>query len=144
MKVLYDTSVLIPALLVGHDKHSMAFPQLETAKRGDDQGYLSTHSLAEVYAVVTRLPQPLGISPESAKEITVDLLEYLVPVALSVDDYRQAIAPVTSLNLTDGVMYNAVIAQPALNASVERLATLNPKDFVRLGDEVSRLVHVPE
>ena len=144
MKFLYDTSLLVPALLVKHDRHSIAFPQLETAKRGDDQGYLSTHSLAELYAVATRLPQPIGVSPESAEAMILDMLEYLVPVELSTDDYRQAIARVTSLNLAGGVMYDAVIAQAALKANVERLITLNPKDFDRLGNKVSFLVDVPE
>ena len=41
-------------------------------------------------------------------------------------------------------MYDAVIAQAALKAKVDRLVTLNPKDFVRLGDEVAEIVYVPE
>lgn len=45
MKVLYDTSVLVPALLSAHSNHLAAFSQLEMAKQGEVQGYLSTHSL---------------------------------------------------------------------------------------------------
>ncbi|CAN5632598.1 hypothetical protein BH23CYA1_BH23CYA1_08580 [soil metagenome] len=48
MKVLYDTSVLIPALLVNHDRHSAAFPRLETARQGDDQGYLLRNTLSNI------------------------------------------------------------------------------------------------
>lgn len=108
------------------------------------QGYLSTHSLAELYAVATRLPSPIGVSPEGTKAIILDLLEYLVPVELSASDYRQAIARVASLNLAGGVMYDAIIAQAALKVNVDRLITLNAKDFLRLGDQVSALVSVPE
>lgn len=66
MKVLYDTSVLIAALLVEHANHALAFPQLELARRGEVKGYISTHSLAELYSVMTRLPQPLRVFPNEA------------------------------------------------------------------------------
>lgn len=144
MKILYDTSVLIPALLTKHANHLIAFPQLQVAKQGEVQGYLSTHSLAELYSVTTRLPKPIGVSPESANAMVSDLLEYLVSVELSTEDYRRAIAQITSLGLAGGVMYDAVIAQAALKVNVDRLVTLNPKDFERLGDEVSNLVYVPK
>ncbi len=144
MKVLYDTSVLVPAFLADHTSHSLAFPQLEMAKREDIQGYLSTHSLAEFYSVTTRLPLPTRISPGEAHATISRFLRYLMPVELSADDYRQAIARVTSLSLSGGVMYDALIAQAALNANVDRLTTLNAKDFNRLGDQVSILVYVPE
>ncbi|MGB3765295.1 MAG: hypothetical protein WA947_01955 [Phormidesmis sp.] len=74
----------------------------------------------------------------------MDLLEYLKAVDLSAEDYRKAIARLTSLQLAGGVMYDAVIAQAALKAGVDQLITLNPKDFLRLGSEVSDLVRVPE
>ena len=144
MRVLYDTSVLVPAFLANHAAHPLAFPQLEMAQREDIQGYLSAHSLAEFYAVTTRLPLPLRISPGEAHATISRFLKYLIPVELSADDYWQAIARVNSLKLPGGVMYDAVVAQAALNVSVERLTTLNPRDFLRLGDEVSRLVHVPK
>lgn len=144
MKVLYDTSVLIPALLTKHENHAIAFPQLQIAKREEVQGHLSTHTLAELYSVTTRLPKPIGISAESASEMVLDLLEYLVSVELSAMDYRKAIARTTKQGLSGGVMYDAVIAQAALKAKVDRLITLNPKDFRRLGDDVSEIVYVPE
>ncbi|WP_276300163.1 hypothetical protein [Leptolyngbya sp. BC1307] len=41
-------------------------------------------------------------------------------------------------------MYDAIIAQAALKVNVDRLITLNAKDFLPLGDQVSALVSVPE
>jgi predicted nucleic acid-binding protein len=40
VKVLYDTSVLIAALLVQHANHAIALPSLERARLGEVQGYL--------------------------------------------------------------------------------------------------------
>ncbi|MGB3768876.1 MAG: PIN domain-containing protein [Phormidesmis sp.] len=74
MKVLYDTSILIPALLTEHEYHSRALPQLEQARQNDDvQGFISTHSMAEIYSVTTRLPKPLRLSPQAAQTLILDL-----------------------------------------------------------------------
>ena len=37
-------------------------------------------------------------------------------------------------------MFDAIIAQAALKASVDHLITLNIKDFVRLGDDIAAIV----
>jgi predicted nucleic acid-binding protein len=144
VKVLYDTSVLIAALLVEHTSHALAFPLLELARQGEFQGYLSTHSLAELYSAMTRLPQPLRVFPAEAVAILVDLIEYLEPVPLVAEDYQEAIARMANLQLTGGGVFDAAIAQAALKASVDRLLTLNPRDFIRLGNEIAVLVEVAE
>lgn len=144
MKVLYDTSVLIAALLVEHSKHATALSKLELARHGHVQGYLSTHSLAELYSVMTRLPPPLRVTPREALVILADLIEYIEPVPLVANDYQRAIGLMTQLNLPGGGIFDAVIAQAALKAGVDHLVTFNGKDFVRLGEEISALVRVPE
>lgn len=48
-----------------------------------------------------------------------------------------------NLNLTGGAIYDALIAQAAINAKVDLLLTLNPSHFTRLGDEFTRLILVP-
>jgi predicted nucleic acid-binding protein len=144
MKVLYDTSILIAALLVQHSHHDLAFPKLELARRGEVKGYISTHSLAEIYAVITRLPQPLRVLPDEAESLIADLLSYLESVPLLASDYQKAIAAMRALSLAGGGIFDAVIAQAALQARVEQLLTLNPKHFTRLGDDIAVLVQVPE
>lgn len=143
MRVLYDTSVLVAALLVKHPNHNRAFPELELAKRGKVQGYLSTHTLAELYAVMTRLPQPLKVLPEEAQALISDLMEYLTPVSLLPEEYHSAIAEMVKFQLIGGGIFDALIAQAALKAKVDCLITLNPKDFTRLGEEVATMVKVP-
>lgn len=63
MKVFCDTNVLVAAFLQGHPQHSAARPVLERVKGGHDQGFVATHSLAEVYAVLTRLPGGNQVPP---------------------------------------------------------------------------------
>ena len=56
MKVFCDTNVLVAAFLQTHPHHSSARPVIERAKAGRDHRFVGAHSLAETYAVLTRLP----------------------------------------------------------------------------------------
>ncbi len=143
MRVLYDTSVLVAALLVEHPNHDRAFPELESARRGEIQGYISTHTFAELYAVMTRLPKPLKVLPEEAQALIADLIEYLTPVSLLPEEYESVVARMVKFRLTGGGIFDALIAQAALKVEVDYLITLNPKDFTRLGEEIATIVKVP-
>ncbi|MEO1395947.1 MAG: PIN domain-containing protein [Cyanobacteria bacterium J06634_5] len=121
MKILYDTSVLVPAVVTTHPNHALSLPQLENALRKDVLGFLSAHTLAELYSVATRLPVPHRVSPSNAQTIIKNLLGYLRVVALSAEDYQSVIAKMTALQLPGGVIFDALIAQAALNAKVDYL-----------------------
>jgi predicted nucleic acid-binding protein len=99
--------------------------------------------LAELYAVMTRLPQPVKVLPEEAQALITDLMEYLSPVSLLSAEYESAIAGMVKFQLTGGGIFDALIAQAALKAKVDCLITLNPKDFTRLGEEIAPIVQVP-
>jgi predicted nucleic acid-binding protein len=144
MKVLYDTSVLIAALLVGHSSHSGAFKALKLSQTRKVHGYLSAHSLAELYSVLTRLPKPLQVSADEAQTLVSDLVQYLEVVPLVAEDYFEAISTMVALKLSGGGIFDALIAQAAVKAEVVRLITLNPKDFIRLGEAIALLVEVPQ
>ena len=99
MKVLFDTSVLVPALIVNHPKHSVCFSRLKAAESKQIQGFISTHSLAETYSVITRLPIQPRITPEQAQSIIVDVLQYFEVIPLFSNDYQIAIAQMATLNI---------------------------------------------
>ncbi|MFB2875602.1 type II toxin-antitoxin system VapC family toxin [Floridanema aerugineum] len=144
MKVLFDTSVLVPALIVSHPKHSVCFSRLKAAESKQIQGFISTHSLAETYSVITRLPIQPRINPEQAQSIIVDILQYLEVIPLFSNDYQIAIAQMATLNIPGGGIFDALIAQAALKAEVSVILTLNPNHFTRLGSAIANLVQVPE
>lgn len=143
VKVLFDTSVLVAGLLTSHPQHTACFPHLKAAQAQDIQGYISTHTLAEAYSVLTRIPVQPRIKPDQAQSLIFDLAQYLTVIPLLVDDYQAAIAQMVNLNLPGGGIFDALIAQSALKANVDKLFTLNPKHFIRLGTEVSSLVQIP-
>lgn len=143
MKVLFDTSVIVAASLSRHPKHAACFAQLRAARTRTVQGCLSTHSLAEIYSMLTRMPGKPRILPQDVRLLIDHHLQYLEAVSLDSDDYRAAIAQMSELNLSGGGIFDALIAQAAVKAGVDRLLTLNPKHFMRLGEVISPLVFVP-
>ena len=62
MKALFDTSVLVAAFEVSHPRHGVCLPWLQRVQASEIDGYLSTHTLAELYSVLSRLPVKPPIS----------------------------------------------------------------------------------
>jgi predicted nucleic acid-binding protein len=144
VKVLFDTSTLVPAIVTSHPQHPVCWQWLENTRTDQIQGVVSTHTLAELYSVLTRLPYRPRISPAIAQRQIHENLQNFEKVPLMPIDYDTAIDRMVSLKLTGGGIFDALIAQAALKANADVLLTLNPKHFVRLGDEISAIVQIPQ
>ncbi len=142
MKVLFDTSVLVAAFLTGHHQHSNCLPYLKQVQLGHLRGYIATHTLAELYSVLTRIPKT-SISPALAQQLITDNLQHFNSVPLTSADYDAAINRMVQLQIPGGGIFDALIAQAAITINADRLFTLNPKHFVRLGDPIGPKVEVP-
>lgn len=68
---------------------------------------------------------------------------WLEVITLSKSDYGAAVARVATLGFTGGAIYDALHAQAALKAKADVILTLNKKHFIRLGEEVAKLVKEP-
>lgn len=143
MKALFDTSVLVAAFVTNHPKHEICLPWVSQVKTGRMQGFIATHTLAETYAVLTRLPIRPRISPQLAQRLMQENLAQFQVIPLAFEDYQTVIAQMVKQNLAGGSIYDALIAQVAIKAKVDRLLTLNPDHFTRLGEEIAQLVFVP-
>lgn len=133
MKVLLDTSVLVAAMVEVHPAHERALPWLQQVKKGEITASVAAHTLAELYAVLTRLPVNPSISPAVAwRLIEENVLAAAEVTALSEEDYRTLLQSLSQKGLRGGVTYDAIIAYVATKAGVEQLVTLNEKDFYRV------------
>ena len=91
MKVLFDISVLVAAIVINHPRHSVCLVWLERAKSREIQGLIATHTLAEAYSVLTRLPLNPRISPELAQVLIKENLKQFGIIPLISDDYQVVI-----------------------------------------------------
>jgi PIN domain len=72
VNIFFDTTVLVAASARSHPHYSRARPALLRVAAGKDKGFMSAHSIAEVYAALTRLPVHPRIHPTEAARIVVE------------------------------------------------------------------------
>ena len=144
MKVLFDTSVLVAGLIESHPAHEKAFSWLCRSGTAEIDFLVAGHSLAELYAVLTRLPLSPKISPGIARRLIRENIEAFARiVTLSAEEYLEVLTNMTELNLVGGVIYDAIIAAVAKKSDCDILLTLNRKDFLRVWPEKSSCILEP-
>lgn len=143
MRVAFDTSVLVAALVEGHPFHARAWCWLEAAAGGEIDAECSWHAVAETWSVLTRLPLDPPVGPALARLAIDRLLENVEPVELGAAEYRLAIVRCAGRNLRSGALFDALHLASAEARGTDCLATFNPVDFERLRAEGSPPVVVP-
>lgn len=136
MRLLFDTSVLVAGFVASHPKHHAALRWLQRAHAKEISVIISSHTLAECFAVLTRLPLSPKISPDTASYLLRENVEKIAEiVTLSVKDYQMVLKRMTELGLSGGIIYDAITVQAAHKAKANKILTLNSKDFIRLSPE---------
>jgi predicted nucleic acid-binding protein len=144
MKTLFDTSVLVAAIIEPHPMHTRALPWLQRAKAGEIDFLVASHTLVELYAVLTTLPLKPRVSPLTAWRLVHDNVETSAKIiSLSPSDYKDTIKYISELGLTGGIIYDALIVKAAQKSGVERLLTFNADDFIRLLPGGESFIYIP-
>ena len=144
MRVVFDTSVLVAAMVEQHPVHARAFPWLKRARVQEFEACVTTHTLAELYAVLTTLPVRPRITPGTTRRLIRENIEAamrIIPITRA--DYQHMLNRMTELELNGGVVYDAIVAQVAERLEADKLLTFNPEDFRRTWPDGSAVVHEP-
>lgn len=132
MVIVFDTSVLIAAFVTSHPKHEQASACFKKAKETHTL-LVSAHSLAECYAVLTRLPLSPKLTPHDAKIIIEEnIIKHGKIISLSSKDYMELMKETANKGLTGGIIYDAITIKAAQKAKADKILTYNLKDFQRL------------
>ncbi|HEX3798853.1 MAG TPA: PIN domain-containing protein [Verrucomicrobiae bacterium] len=130
MKVFCDTNVLVAAFVGNHPHHQAARPILERIKSRADQGFIAAHSLAESYAVLTRLPGASQVPPPIAWQLlSENLIQDFTLVSLSAKEYSTTIEAATKFNVQGGKIYDALLLAAAAKSNAQRIYTFNLSHF---------------
>jgi len=133
VRVFFDTSTLLAAIVSGHPAHTIAQPLLKRVKDKADTGFIAAHSLAELYANLTRLPVRPRIAPTLALHlIEHNVIETCQIISLSGNDYVTLLSHLAGLELSGGAIYDALLLHAAWIANVDQIITLNLRDFRRV------------
>jgi predicted nucleic acid-binding protein len=141
MKWLFDTSVLVAALLPDHPHHARSFPVFASATR--KQAGCAAHSLAEAYSTFTRYPGKERMSAEAASLMVQEIEHRFTLVWLDGDEYYAAIRRMAQMRIVGGAVYDGLVAECALKAGANHLYTWNVRHFDLLGPVIKKLVTMP-
>jgi predicted nucleic acid-binding protein len=106
-----DTSVAIPFLTRSHAAHEVV--QNRLARR---RPALTGHSLAETYAVLTRLPGDARVAPSDAVVLIEAKLE--PPVLLDAETAASLPSVLASVGIAGGAVHDALVALAAREADL--------------------------
>jgi len=138
LKILFDSSVLIAAFVESHPKHKNALLFLTKANNREFELLVSSHTILEVYSVLTSAPFKPKITPAIATQLIESNIKTIAKtVTLIEEDYFNIVEKMSGANLSGGIIYDAIITECALKTIADEILTLNPKDFLRLTEGTS-------
>lgn len=141
MKGFFDTSVLVPLFYRDHIHHSPSQELFIQFNRST--GCCGAHSLAEVYATLTRMPGKRRITGDQAMLFLGNIRDRLSIVALTADEYAAALAASSALGIAGGGIYDALLAHCAVKAKAEAIYTWNTRYYALCGQQITRRLRTP-
>ncbi len=94
---------------------------------------MSTHSIAEVYAALTRLPVQPRIHPTEATRIVVEnIVPYFEVVPIAKRDYLAVLKDMADGGFPGAKIYDALLLRCASNCEPDWIYTFNLTDFRQL------------
>jgi predicted nucleic acid-binding protein len=131
--IFFDTTVLVAASEQSHPHYAQARPALLRVAAGQDKGFMGLHSIAELFATLTRLPVKPRIHPvEAARIVTENIVPHFEVVSLGKEEYLEALNTTASGGWTGAKIYDALLLRCAARCAVERIYTFNLGDFRQL------------
>jgi predicted nucleic acid-binding protein len=139
MKTFFDSNVVIASCVEEHEHHERALELLERVLGGVDIGATSAHALAEAYAVMTRLPKPLRVTPKTAALLLEEnYLKHFDIVELTGSEYGRLIIGAGQAGWIGGLIYDAIHVSCATKAAVQRLYSWNAHHLQTVASEEFR------
>ena len=142
LKFGLDTSCIVALLSAGHAQHTATLKAYAERRQRLEQPLIPAHALLESFAVLTRSPVPLFVSPEQARQLLVEnFAEFAEIPAVSGSLGWAAIDELAARSLGGGMLYDMVIAQSCLRAGARVLLTWNVRDFLRVAPPALEIRH---
>jgi predicted nucleic acid-binding protein len=136
MRVFCDTNVLVAAFLTNHPHHHAARPVVERVKARTDEGLLAVHSLAESYAVLTRLPGADQVAPGVAWQlIHENAIKNFTLITLTPKEYSKTLEDAAANGVEGGRIYDVLLLAAAAKSGAERIYTFNVSHFQSSANE---------
>ena len=124
--------------------HQKAYPWMKRATANEFELIVASHTIAELYAVLSTLPIKPRITPLIARKLINENIEPNSKIiSLTPGEYKSVIKLISELGLAVGIIYDALIAMVAQKSKVERLLTLNIYHFNRAWPGGEKIISLP-
>lgn len=130
MKAFFDTSVLVGGFYGDHPRHAACLRLLEDASKKTHS--CAAHSVAELYAIMTRLPVRPRITPEQGLLFVENVRDHFSVVTLSAAEQFEAAAEAARRGLSGAKVYDLLTIKCAAKAGAERVYALHLPEFMRI------------
>jgi predicted nucleic acid-binding protein len=141
IEVFFDTSVLIAASDAAHPHHPRSRPLLAAAT--PERAACGAHTLAEVYAVLSRLPGGKKVRPELAGHLVDQIVMRMTVVPLGAEEYATTLRAAARRGLAGGIIFDAILLACARKVDAQRIYTWNEKQFRLVAPDLSDRITTP-
>jgi predicted nucleic acid-binding protein len=140
MTEFFDTTALVAAMVEDEKHHEFCAEALENA----DEGYTSTHSLAECYATLTGGRLGLQLSPaDAARLVRQNVHDRLSLVSVTASEYMKLVDAAGPAGARGGAIYDLLLRVCARKCQAQRIYTLNRRHFAALAPDLASLIASP-
>jgi predicted nucleic acid-binding protein len=129
LDIFFDTSVLAAACVHAHPQFTQADAAVSRVLAGRDTGFLSMHSIAEMFSALTRMPVQPRIRPGEASQLIATTVLAFKPISLTEEDYLGAMEMMVNGGWSGAKIYDALLLRGAEKSGAERIYTFNLNDF---------------
>ena len=141
MTSFLDTSVLVAAFWEDHPRHAVSLDLFHGLQKKESA--CAAHSLAEVYAVLTRLPVKITPEPEQVLLSLEQTREHLSIITLDESEYWDTLKNLAENRLPGGRIYDALILRCAEKSKAKTIYTWNLTHFQTLAPHLAGRIQTP-
>jgi predicted nucleic acid-binding protein len=141
VKVFLDTSILIAANDIDHERHAESRPLLAAATR--ENCACGMHSLAETYANLSIVKGGRQQRPETALRLVEQIASRMLVVALDPEEYLTAIRDAAKQRTAGGTIYDALLLACARKVDAEQIYTWNVRHFQLVAPDLAERIVTP-
>lgn len=126
-----DSSVIVAAFQEWHQDHARCLTAVDRAL-ADPPVILPLQVVVESYSVLTRLPAPHRLRPQVVRQLLEGTFRDFASLAPAPRDAWDLLARLSEGGVAGGAVYDAAIAESALQGGADEILTLNARDFERV------------
>jgi predicted nucleic acid-binding protein len=139
--IFVDSSVWVASFSDRHPHHEASRPLLEGLRRSTSA--CAVHSLAEVYASLTRLPGESRAHPRAAMQYLERMQQRTTVISLDGREYFETIDAMSRRGMAGAVVYDALILACASKVRAERIYTWNLRHFRAVAPDLAAKIMTP-